>query len=234
MPRQRVIGLIGGLSWESSAEYYRIINQAVRGRLGGISSARCLMWSFDFAEVSPLQLSGRWDEAAELTIDAARGLERAGAELVMICSNTMNRVFDTVAAAVSVPVLHIVDPTADRIRAEGLTRIGLLGTSFTMEQAFYTGRLRERFGLEVMIPEADDRALVNRVIYDELIQGRIEAASREAYRDIIHRLAARGAQGVILGCTEIMLLVKPEDSPIPLFDTTRLHALAAVDWALAG
>lgn len=229
---QKVIGLIGGLSWESSAEYYRLINEAVRARLGGVASARCLMWSFDFAEVEALQAAGDWDAATALMVDAGRRLERGGAEVLLICSNTMHRMAGEVAGAVSVPLLHIADPTAARVKAAGLTRVGLLGTAFTMEQDFYKGRLATRHGLDVLVPEAEDRAVVHRIIYEELVQGRIEAASRDAYRAVIARLVARGAEAVILGCTEIMLLVRSEDSPVPLFDTTALHAEAAVAFAL--
>ncbi|MDH4988490.1 aspartate/glutamate racemase family protein [Aminobacter anthyllidis] len=230
---QKVIGLIGGLSWESSAEYYRIINERVRARLGGLHSARMLMWSFDFAGIEALQSTDRWQEAALEMIDAARRLERGGADLVVICSNTMHRMADEVQAAIGIPLLHIADPTAERIRAAGLGRVGLLGTAFTMEQDFYKGRLTGRHGLEVLVPEAEDRATVHRIIYDELVQGRVEASSRNAYREVIARLVARGAEAVILGCTEIMLLVGPEDSAVPLFDTTAIHAEAAVERALA-
>jgi aspartate racemase len=233
MPEQKIIGLIGGLSWESSAEYYRIINQTVRERLGGMRSARCLLWSFDFGEIEALQHAGRWREATRLLIDAARRLERGGADFLLICSNTMHLMADEVAAAVRMPLLHIADATAEQLRAQGFTTVGLLGTAFTMEQDFYQGRLRQRFGLDVLTPDADDRALVHRVIYDELVQGRVEERSRDAYRAVMARLAACGAQAVILGCTEIMLLVRPEDSPVPLFDTTRIHVRAAVDRALA-
>jgi len=229
---QQVIGLIGGMSWESSAEYYRIINQAVRACLGGVHSARVLMWSFDFGEVEALQHAGHWDGAAALLIDAAKRLERGGADFALICTNTMHRMADQVQAAISIPLLHIADPTAERIKAAGLSRVGLLGTAFTMEQAFYKDRLMDRFGLEVLVPGDEDRAVVHRVIYDELVQGRVEPASRDAYRGVIARLAGHGAEAVILGCTEIMLLVRPEDSPVPLFDTTALHAEAAVERAL--
>lgn len=230
--QQAVIGLIGGMSWESSAEYYRLINQGVRARLGGVHSARCLMWSFDFAEVEALQHAGRWDDAAGLLADAARRLERGGADFLLICTNTMHRMADQVQAAVGIPLLHIADPTAERIKARGIMRVGLLGTAFTMEQDFYKGRLRDHFGLDVIVPGTEDRTTVHRVIYDELVQGRIEAASRDAYRAVIAGLAARGAEAVILGCTEIMLLVRPEDSAVPLFDTTAIHAAAAVERAL--
>lgn len=230
--QQAVIGLIGGMSWESSAEYYRLINQGVRARLGGVHSARCLMWSFDFAEVEALQHAGRWDDAAGLLADAARRLERGGADFLLICTNTMHRMADQVQAAVGIPLLHIADPTAERIKARGIMRVGLLGTAFTMEQDFYKGRLRDHFGLDVIVPGTEDRTTVHRVIYDELVQGRIEAASRDTYRAVIAGLAARGAEAVILGCTEIMLLVRPEDSAVPLFDTTAIHAAAAVERAL--
>ncbi|WP_439502279.1 aspartate/glutamate racemase family protein [Aminobacter ciceronei] len=229
---QKVIGLIGGLSWESSAEYYRIINEQVRARLGGLHSARMLMWSFDFAEIEALQSSDRWQEATLEMIGAARRLERGGADFVVICSNTMHRMASEVQAAIGIPLLHIADPTAERIRAAGLGRVGLLGTAFTMEQDFYKGRLAELHGLEVLVPEAEDRAVVHRIIYDELVQGRVEARSRLAYREVIARLVARGAEAVILGCTEIMLLVGSEDSAVPLFDTTGIHAEAMVERAL--
>ncbi|QNQ08365.1 aspartate/glutamate racemase family protein [Sphingomonas alpina] len=228
----KMIGLIGGMSWESSAEYYRLLNQGVRGRLGPTASARCLLWSFDFAEIERLQHQGDWPALTELMIDAARRLEGAGAELLLICTNTMHLMADDVQAAVSVPLLHIVDPAAEQIKQAGFHRIGLLGTAFTMEQDFYTGRLAERHGLEVLVPDTDDRATVHRIIYDELIAGMVTPASREAYRGVIARLVARGAEAIVLGCTEIMLLVRPEDSAVPLFDTTTLHARAAVAQAL--
>jgi aspartate racemase len=228
-----VIGLIGGLSFESSAEYYRLINEGVRDRLGGLRSARCLMWSFDFGEIEALQHAGDWDQATALMIDAARRLQSGGADFFLICSNTMHRMADAITAAVDIPLLHIVDPTGERIAASGIERVGLLGTAFTMEQEFYRGRLAQRFGLDVLIPDAPDRALVHRIIYDELVQGKIVPASRQTYRDVIARLVARGAQGIILGCTEIMLLVRSDDSAVPLFDTTRLHVEAAIARALA-
>lgn len=232
--RSKVIGLIGGMSWESSAEYYRIINRAVRARLGGVHSARSLMWSVDFGEIERLQHAGDWAALEALMVDAARRLEAGGAAFLVICSNTMHRMADAVAAAVSIPLLHIVDPTAAAIKAAGFTRVGLLGTAFTMEQDFYKGRLAGHHGLEVLVPEAPDRRLVHDVIYRELVAGVVRDDSRAAYRAVIGRLAARGAQAVILGCTEIMLLIGPADSPLPLFDTTTLHALAAVDLSLSG
>jgi aspartate racemase len=227
-----MIGLIGGMSWESSAEYYRILNQGVRDRLGPTASARCLLWSFDFSEIERLQHEGDWSGLTARMIDAARRLEAGGAEVLLICTNTMHRMAEEVQDAVSVPLLHIADPTAEQIKAAGFKRIGLLGTAFTMEQDFYKGRLRDLHGLDVMVPDDDDRVVVHQIIYEELVAGKVISASRDAYRQVIDRLVANGAEAVILGCTEIMLLVKPEDSPVPLFDTTALHAEAAVAMAL--
>lgn len=229
-----VIGLLGGMSWESSAEYYRIINEAVRDRLGGLRSARCLMWSFDFGEIEALQHAGDWERATALMIGAARRLEAGGADFFLICTNTMHRMADAVAASVRIPLLHIADPTARRSLDAGFGRVGLLGTAFTMEQDFYKGRLRDRFGLDVLVPGEADRALVHRVIYEELVRGVVKPDSRDAYRGVIARLVERGAQAVILGCTEIMLLVTQDDSPVPIFDTTTLHAETAVERALSG
>ncbi len=232
MPQQAVIGLIGGMSWESSAEYYRIINREVRNRLGGVHSARSLMLSVDFGEIERLQHQGDWDRLAGEMQDAARRLERGGADFLVLCTNTMHRLADEITSAVAIPLLHIADPTAEAIRRGGFTRVGLLGTAFTMEQDFYKGRLRTAHGLDVLIPEAEDRRVVHEIIYRELVAGQVLPASRKAYREIIARLIARGAQAIILGCTEIMLLVSDSDSAAPLFDTTRLHALAAVERAL--
>lgn len=229
----RLIGLIGGMSWESSAAYYRLLNEGARARLGPTASARCLLWSFDFAEIEALQHAGDWDGLTARLVDAARRLEAAGAELLLICTNTMHRMAPAVQGAVGVPLVHIADATAERIVAAGLRRVGLLGTAFTMEQDFYKGRLRDAFGLEVIVPGAADRATVHRIIYDELVAGRVEPASRDAYRAVIARLVASGAEAMILGCTEIMLLVGQEDSPVPIFDTTALHASAALDRALS-
>ena len=230
----KIIGLLGGLSWESSAQYYRRINEETRRRLGGLHSARCLMWSFDFADVEALQRAGQWADATSMLIDAARALERGGADCIVICSNTMHRMADEVQAAIGVPLLHNADATGQRIRAAGQRRVGLLGTAFTMEQPFYARWLMERHGVAVMIPDAEDRAVVHRIIYDELVQGRVKHDSRQAYRDIMARLVVRGAEAIILGCTEIMLLVGPADCAVPLFDTTSIHADAAVDFALGG
>lgn len=230
----KVIGLIGGMSWESSAQYYRLVNEAVRARLGGTHSAKTLMWSMDFAEIERLQHAGDWDGLTALMIDAARRLERGGADFVVICTNTMHRMAADVEAAIGIPLLHIVDPTAAAIRRAGLARIGLLGTAFTMEQDFYKGRLAERFGIEVLVPEVEDRRVVHDIIYKELVAGIVSDASRGLYRDVIARLAERGAEAIVLGCTEIMLLISQADSPVPVFDTTELHALAAVERALEG
>jgi aspartate racemase len=229
----KTIGLIGGMSWESSAEYYRILNRAVRDRLGGNHSAKILLWSFDFAEIERLQHDGDWPALTRLMIDAAIRLEAAGADLLLICTNTMHLMADEVTAAVNIPLLHIADPAGETVRSAGLRKIGLLGTAFTMERDFYKGRLAERFGLDVLVPEAEDRAIVHRIIYEELVAGVINPASREAYRGVIARLVTRGAEAIVLGCTEIMLLVDAEDSIVPLFDTTALHAEAAVVMALA-
>jgi len=228
----KVIGLIGGLSWESSAEYYRLINGEVNRRLGGSHSAKIVLVSVDFHEVETLQHQGRWEEAAAIMVDAACRVGRAGADVLLICSNTMHRMADLVAAAVSIPLLHIADATAGAIQAAGLKRVGLLGTRFTMEHDFYKGLLVDRHGLEVIIPKEADRAAVHDVIYHELIFGDVRPASRTAYREIIQRLILRGAEGIVLGCTEIPLLVKPGDATVPLFDTTTLHARMAVEWAL--
>jgi len=229
----RTIGLIGGMSWESSAEYYRIINQGVRDRLGPTASASCLLWSFNFAEIEALQHKGDWDGLTARMTEAARTLEAGGAELLLICTNTMHRTAPALEAAVTIPLVHIADPTAERIKAAGLRTVGLLGTAFTMEQDFYKGRLAERHGLDVVIPDAADRAEVHRIIYEELVAGRILDASRDRYRAVIRRLVEAGAEAIILGCTEIMLLIGAQDSPVPVFDTTALHAQAAVERALA-
>lgn len=227
----KTIGLIGGMSWESTAEYYRLLNELARDRLGGLHSARCVLHSVDFAEIEQLQVQGRWAEAAEILAGAARSLEAAGADVMLICTNTMHKVADAVEAAVSIPLLHLADATADAVRASGLSRVGLLGTAFTMEQDFYRGRL-EAGGLQVFIPDSAQRGLVHQVIYEELCLGVIKDESRAAYRKVIEDLVAAGAEGIILGCTEIELLIGPEDSPVPVFPTARLHAEAAVDAAL--
>lgn len=229
----RTIGLIGGMSWESSAHYYRLINQETRRRLGGTHSAKSVMVSVDFAEIEALQHAGDWETLTTRMIAAACQAERGGAELLVVCTNTMHRMADAVQAAIGIPLLHIADPVGTAIGAQGLTRVGLLGTGFTMEQPFLRDRLAQRHGLGVIVPEEADRQDVHRIIYDELVRGIVTEPSRATYRAIMARLAEAGAQAIILGCTEIMLLVREEDSPVPLFDTTALHALAAVDMALA-
>jgi aspartate racemase len=228
----KTIGIIGGMSWESSAQYYALINRAVRDQLGSPHSAQILLHSLDFGPIASLQAEGEWDQLSELLIDSAQALEAAGADCLLLATNTMHKCADAIEDASDLPFLHIADATADAVCADGLTRVALLGTAFTMEQDFYRERLEEHHGLDVLIPEAEDRAEIHRIIYEELIAGEINDASREAYRAIIADLAEDGAQGVILGCTEIGLLISQDDSPVPIFDTTALHAQAAVDFAL--
>ncbi|MFI9079749.1 aspartate/glutamate racemase family protein [Streptomyces sioyaensis] len=229
----KTIGLLGGMSWESTAEYYRLLNELTRERLGGLHSSRCVLYSVDFAEIERLQTEGRWEKAAEVLAEAARALEAAGADILLLCTNTMHKVAGQVAAAVTVPLLHLADTTADAVRDSGLRRIGLLGTAFTMEQDFYRDRL-ESHGLEVRVPDAAGRSIVHRTIYEELCQGIVREESRQSFTAIIRDLVTAGAEGIVLGCTEIELLIKPEHSPVPVFPTTRLHAEAAVARALAG
>ena len=230
----KTIGMIGGMSWESSIEYYRIVNQTVREKLGGLHSAKSIMYSVEFAEIEALQHQNRWDELAKIMIEAARSLERGGADFVIICTNTMHKLYDQVQNDIKIPMLNIADATAEKIRADGIDKIALLGTRFTMEEDFYKGRLVDRYGLDVIIPAENEMEIVHRVIYDELCAGIINSDSKQKYAEIIKGLVAKGAAGVILGCTEIGLLVKQEDSPVPLFDTTEIHARAAVEYALAG
>lgn len=230
--QQRIAGLIGGMSWESSAHYYRLINEHVRDALGGTHSARLLLWSFDFAEIEALQRAGDWEGATARMIDAAQRLQAAGASCIVICTNTMHRMAQTVQDAIDIPLLHIADPTAVAAKAAGVKRIALLGTAFTMEQAFYRRRLEQAHGLQVIVPAAADRAEVHRIIYDELVQGRVLAASQAFYRQVMERLVSEGAEGVILGCTEIMMLVGQADASVPVFDTTALHARAVADHLL--
>jgi aspartate racemase len=227
------IGLLGGMSWESSIEYYRLVNEEVRRRLGGLHSADCIMRSVDFAPVELLQREGRWVEAGELLASEAATLAAAGAELIVLCTNTMHKVADAIVALIDVPLVHIADTTADAILAVGLKTVGLLATRYTMEQDFYVGRLQDKHGLNVLVPDPEDRALVHSVIYDELCLGVIREESRDSYRRIIESLVERDAQAILLGCTEIDLLISAEDASVPLFDTTRLHAQKAVELALA-
>jgi aspartate racemase len=228
----KTIGLIGGMSWESSAEYYRLINEHVQERLGGVHSARCILYSFDFAEIEELQRSGEWSKAGSRLADAARALQGSGAELLVLCTNTMHRLVAEVEAAVGIPLVHIADPTAEAVRADGLKTVGLLGTRYTMEGEFYRGRLEDRHGLQVVVPDEPDRSAVHEIIYEELVVGVVRESSRRRYREAISHLVERGAQGVVLGCTEIGLLIGPQDVEVPVFDTTRLHAQAAVTLAL--
>jgi aspartate racemase len=230
----KTIGLIGGMSWESSLEYYRILNQTMKERLGGLHSADLLMYSVDFAPIEALMRSGRWDLVGDRLADIARRLEAAGAEGLLLCTNTLHTVAEAISAAVTIPLLHIADAAGARITRQGLRRVGLLGTRVTMEQPFYRQRLAERFGLEVLIPpQESERREVDRVIFEELCLGRVEPASKTRYRAIIDSLVGAGAEGIVLGCTDIAMLVPPQETHIPLFDTTRLHAEMAVEWALS-
>ena len=230
----RTIGLLGGMSWESSAVYYRLLNEIVRDRLGGLHSAPCVLHSVDFAPIEQMQREGRWDDAASALADAARALERGGAELLVLCTNTMHKLADEVAGAVGIPFLHIADATAAAVKAAGHRRVGLIATAYTMEQDFYVGRLRDRHGLEVLVPDDAGRAEVHRVIYEELCVGQVLDSSRDEYRAVMAALVERGADAILLGCTEIDLLVGDGDASVPLFDTTRIHAEQAVDAALDG
>ena len=224
--------MIGGMSWESSIEYYRIINQAVRAELGGLHSAKSIMYSVDFAEIEAYQNEGKWKEAALILSQSAKDVENGGADFLILCTNTMHKIAADMQQAINIPLLHIADATAQRIKSQSIKRIGLLGTRFTMEEDFYKGRLIQKYGLDVITPEAQDRKIVDDIIYKELCLGKINDASRHAYQDIIQGLITSGAEGIILGCTEIGLLVKQEDSSVPLFDTAQIHAEAAVVFAL--
>jgi aspartate racemase len=228
----RTIGMIGGMSWESTLVYYRVVNETVRARLGGLHSAKSILYSVDFAEIEALQHAGRWDAAQSILVQAAQSLELAGVDLVIICTNTMHKLADGVAASMTVPLLHIADPTAGAVLAAGIDTVGLLGTRFTMEEEFYRKRLEDRYGLRVLIPDAVQRRTVHDIIYTELCLGRIRESSRQVYVRIIDDLVGRGARGVILGCTEVGLLVRADGCPVPVFDTARIHAEAAVDAAL--
>jgi len=228
----KTLGLIGGMSWESTIPYYRIVNETVRERLGGLHSARLILYSVDFHAIERLQRAGAWDEAGRTLADAARSLEAAGAEGLALCTNTLHEVAPAIESAVDIPLLHIADPTAAAVKRAGFHTVGLLGTRFTMERDFYRGRLTAQHGLAVIVPDAADREIVHRVIYDELCRGDIRAESRAQYREIMRRLVEAGAEGIILGCTEIALLVRPDDAPVPLFDTAAIHARHAAEWAL--
>lgn len=229
----KIIGLLGGMSWESTAPYYRYINESIKERLGGYHSAKVILYSVDFDEVERLQQSGNWEAAGSLLAQAARAIESAGADCLLLCTNTMHKVTPAIEAAVCIPLLHIVDATAQQIKSTGLSKIGLLGTRFTMEEAFYTDRLNARHGLSVLIPDEQDREIIHRVIYEELCRGQVVNKSRTEYCRVMADLVRRGAEGIILGCTEISILVGADDSSVPLFDTTRIHACKAVEWALS-
>lgn len=228
----KTIGLIGGMSWESTVTYYHLINEAVHERLGGLHSAKIVLWSVEFDEIEKCQSSGDWAKSASILSETAKGLERAGADVILICTNTMHKVADDVAAAVHIPLLHIADATFDALQKQSIRRVGLLGTKYTMQQDFIKGRLKER-GLEVLVPENEDMEMINGVIFNELCVGTILPESREKFLTVIGKLKAQGAEGVILGCTEIGLLIKQNDTDLPVFDTTEMHAKAAVDFALA-
>ena len=229
----KTIGMIGGMSWESSIEYYRIVNEAVKEKLGGTHSAKSVMVSVDFAEIEALQNAGDWEKATQVMIECAKQVEAGGADFLVICTNTMHKMADEVQKSIRIPILHIADATADAIKARGLRKIGLLGTRFTMEGNFYRGRLTEKHGLDVVIPDEEDRAIVHRVIYQELVLGTVNPASKTEYQRIIERLIDAGAEGIVLGCTEVGLLIKDGDCRVPLFDTTLIHAMKAAELALA-
>lgn len=229
----KIIGLIGGMSWESTVPYYRQINETIKHRLGGLHSAKIVLYSVDFHDIERLQHAGDWEAAGAMLAEAARSLEAAGADFLVLCTNTMHKVASSIEAAVAIPLFHIADPTATEIKRAGHSSVGLLGTRFTMEQAFYRDRLSERHGLQVIVPNAEDRDIIHRIIYEELCLGVVLPESRSEYRRIMESLAAQGAEAIILGCTEISLLVSQTDSSVPLFDTTAIHARAAAEEALA-
>ncbi|MFX1445033.1 MAG: aspartate/glutamate racemase family protein [Promethearchaeota archaeon] len=228
----KVIGLLGGMSWESSLEYYRIINEIVKQRLGGLHSAKCILYSVDFEEIEILQKEGKWDKLTKIMIESAQNLENAGAEMVLICTNTMHKMANEVQNAIQIPLLHIADATAEKVREKNLKKVGLLGTKYTMEQDFYKGRIKEKYNIDVIIPNPDDREILHAVIYNELCLGQINEDSRDKCKKIIENLINNGAEGVILGCTEIPLLINQKDFAIPIFDTTLIHCVAAVEYAL--
>ena len=228
----KVIGLLGGMSWESSLEYYRIINETVKERLGGLHSAKCILYSVDFEEIEKLQNEGKWDELTRIMIESAQNLEKAGANMVLICTNTMHKMANEVQNAIQVPLLHIADAAAEKIKEKNLKKVGLLGTKYTMEQDFYKGRIKEKYNIDVIIPDSDEREDIHNAIFNELCLGQIKDESREKYKKIINNLAKNGAEGIILGCTEIPLLINQKDFTIPIFDTTLIHSIFAVDYAL--
>jgi aspartate racemase len=228
----KTMGLIGGMSWESTVTYYRLINQGIKARLGGHHSAKMILHSVDFAEIEHLQKTNQWDDAGQLLALAAESLQRAGAEFIVLCTNTMHKVAPAIEATVSIPLLHIADCTGEAIRAAGIDTVGLLATRFTMEQDFYVGRLRDKYGLNVIVPTEDDRATIHRIIYDELVHGKVIESSRAIYLAVVERLRTQGAKGIILGCTEIGLLIRPDDLDLGCFDTAALHVASAVNYSL--
>ncbi|MGB2148009.1 MAG: aspartate/glutamate racemase family protein [Cobetia amphilecti] len=229
----KTIGLLGGMSWESTVSYYSAINREINARLGGLHSAKTCLQSVDFSIIESYQHAGEWDRTADILAESAKAVEAGGAECLVICTNTMHKVFAEIETAISIPVIHIADATAAKMLGDGIKSVGLLGTRFTMEQDFYKGRLAEKFGIDVVVPAEDERQLVHKIIYDELCKGVIKQESREAFLAVIADLYQQGAEAVILGCTEISLLVEQADTDVPLYDTTAIHALAAVDFALA-
>ena len=229
----KTIGLLGGMSWESTASYYKALNEGVKSRLGRLNSAKVVLFSVNFDEIEKLQHQGKWDETAVLLSDAAESVEKAGADFLMICTNTMHKVVPEIESRISIPVLHIADATANVLQADGIEKVGLLGTRFTMEQDFYKGRLTDKFGMDVVVPSSEDQETVHTIIYDELCKGVIKEGSKQEYLAIIDKLYAEGAQAVILGCTEIALLVSQRDTQVPLYDTTEIHAKQGVEYALS-
>ncbi|MFA1820311.1 aspartate/glutamate racemase family protein [Virgibacillus oceani] len=227
----KTIGLIGGMSWESSSEYYRVINEEVKHRLGGLHSAKCILYSVDFHEIETYQSAGEWEQAGQILGEAANALEKAGSDIIVLCTNTMHIVIDLIEKSVSIPVLHIADATAGEINKQGLRKIGLLGTAYTMEQDFYKSRIKAN-NMDVFVPEKSDRDMINKIIFEELCLGEIHASSRAYFQKVIRGLMDKGAEGIILGCTEVGLLIKQEHVGVPLFDTTVIHAIEAVNWAL--
>lgn len=228
----KTIGLLGGMSWESTASYYSSINQGIKQRMGGLHSAKLVLNSVDFAEIEKLQHEGRWQDTARILADAACSVEAGGADFLLICTNTMHKVASEIEREIRIPLLHIADTTAEQLIADGVKRVGLLGTAFTMEQDFYKGRLTEKYGIDVLIPDTSERADVHRIIYNELCLGQILEWSRQRYLEVIDHLHQQGAEAIILGCTEIALLVEQQHTEVPLYDTTAIHASAAVEWAL--
>lgn len=229
----KTIGMLGGMSWESTLSYYKAANEGIKAELGGLHSAKICLYSVDFAEIETLQHKGQWDETAMILAQAAQSVEAGGADCLLICTNTMHKVAPQIEDKINIPILHIADATAEQLVADGITKVGLLGTRFTMEQDFYKSRLVDKFDIEVLVPNDEDRRLIHRVIYDELCQGEINTESRERYIEVVERLSSQGAQAVILGCTEIALLINQHHTNVPLYDTTKIHAEYAVKWAIS-